>query len=107
MADIDVNQILMQMRSMAAAAQGGTAAQPAAATQGADFASLLQSSVNQVNSAQKTAGSMSAAFAKGDPSVDLTEVMVAVQKSSVSFQAMVQVRNKLVQAYQDVMNMPI
>lgn len=107
MADIDVNQILMQMRSMAAAAQGGVAAQPAAATQGADFASLLQSSVNQVNSAQKTAGSMSEAFAKGDPSVDLTEVMVAVQKASVSFQAMTQVRNKLVQAYQDVMNMPV
>ncbi len=107
MADIDVNQILMQMRSMAAAAQGGAAAQPAAAAQGADFASLLQSSVNQVNSTQSTAKTMSEAFAKGDPSVDLTEVMVAVQKASVSFQAMTQVRNKLVQAYQDVMNMPI
>lgn len=106
MADIDVNQILVQMRAMAASAQGGVAAQPAAAP-GADFASLLQSSVNQVNSAQKAAGSMSAAFAKGDPSVDLAEVMVAVQKAGISFQAMTQVRNKLVQAYQDVMNMPL
>lgn len=107
MTDIDVNQLLAQMRTMAAAAQTGVAAQPAAATQGADFASLLQQSVNQVNSAQQTAGSMSEAFAKGDPSVDLTEVMVAVQKASLSFQAMTQVRNKLVQAYQDVMNMPV
>lgn len=107
MADIDVNQILVQMRAMAASAQGGVAAQQPAAATGADFASLLQSSVNQVNSAQKTAGSMSEAFAKGDPSVDLTEVMVAVQKSSISFQAMLQVRNKLVQAYQDVMNTPL
>jgi flagellar hook-basal body complex protein FliE len=50
---------------------------------------------------------MSDAFVKGEPNVDLTEVMVAVQKASLSFQAMTQVRNKLVQAYQDVMNMPV
>jgi len=50
---------------------------------------------------------MAEAFAKGDTSTDLTEVMVAMQKASLSFQAMTQVRNKLLEAYKDVMNMPV
>jgi flagellar hook-basal body complex protein FliE len=50
---------------------------------------------------------MRTAFEQGEPGVDLAEVMIAVQKSSVSFQAMVEVRNKLVDAYKDVMNMPV
>lgn len=107
MSNIDVNQIMMQMRQMAAASQGANMAQPTAAPEGADFASLLKSSVDQVNAAQKTAGAMTEAFAKGDPNTDLTEVMVAMQKASLSFQAMTQVRNKLVEAYKDVMNMPV
>ncbi len=107
MADIDVNQIMMQMRAMAAAAQGSNMAQPAAAPQGADFASLLKNSVDQVNSAQGASKALSEAFAKGDPNTDLTEVMVAMQKASLSFQAMTQVRNKLVEAYKEVMSMPV
>jgi flagellar hook-basal body complex protein FliE len=47
------------------------------------------------------------AFESGDANVSLAEVMVASQKASVSFQAMLQVRNKLVEAYKDVMNMPM
>ena len=105
MADIDVNQIMVQMRAMAAAAQSANTVQPAA--QGADFASLLKTSVDQVNATQTQARGMAEAFAKGDPSADLTEVMVAMQKASLSFQAMTQVRNKLVEAYKDVMNMPV
>lgn len=108
MADIDVNQILVQMRAMAAAAQPGAIAPPAAeALQGGGFADLLKQSVEQVNAAQGESRNMADAFAKGDPNTDLTEVMVAMQKASLSFQAMTQVRNKLVQAYQDVMNMPV
>lgn len=108
MADIDVNQLLVQMRSMAAAAQTTTVA-PAAteAVQGGGFADLLRQSVEQVNAAQGESRNLANAFAAGDPSTDLTEVMVAMQKASLSFQAMTQVRNKLVQAYQDVMNMPV
>lgn len=107
MADIDVNQILTQMRAMAAAAQASAAPQPADAVQGGGFADLLKQSVNQVNAAQSESRSLANAFAKGDPNTDLTEVMVAMQKASLSFAAMTQVRNKLVQAYQDVMNMPV
>ncbi len=50
---------------------------------------------------------MKQAFETGQGDADLAEVMIAVQKSSLSFEAMVQVRNKLVDAYKDVMNMPI
>ncbi len=109
MSEIDVNQLLNQMRAMAAAAQAGT---PAAAERpqeggGADFAALLKQSVAQVNENKQTATDMANAFAAGDPNVDLTEVMLAVQKASLSFQAMTQVRNKLVDAYQQIMNMSI
>lgn len=107
MADIDVNQIMVQMRAMATAAQSPAAAQPAAAASGADFASLLRNSIDQVNDTQQTSKTMVEAFSKGDPNTDLTEVMVAMQKASLSFQAMTQVRNKLVEAYKDVMNMPV
>ena len=60
-----------------------------------------------MNDIQQQAGKVSDSFEKGDPQTDLTEVMVALQKAKISFQAMVEVRNKLVVAYQDVMNMQI
>ena len=50
---------------------------------------------------------MSSAFEIGKTGVDLTDVMIASQKATVSFQALTQVRNKLVQAYQDIMQMPV
>ena len=56
---------------------------------------------------QQTASTMRTALERGEEGVDLTQVMVAMQKSSLSFQAMVEVRNKLVEAYKDVMNMPV
>ena len=54
-----------------------------------------------------TAARFANAFEVGQSGVDLTDVMIASQKASVSFQAMTQVRNKLVQAYQDIMQMPV
>jgi flagellar hook-basal body complex protein FliE len=53
------------------------------------------------------AGQLAESFSAGDPGVDLAQVMVALQKASVSFQAMTQVRNKLVDAYRDIMSMPV
>ena len=50
---------------------------------------------------------MAAALERGDKSVALPEVMIALQKASLSFQAMTEVRNRLVSAYQEIMNMPI
>lgn len=93
------------MRVMAAQA----AAQPARPEQGAgnDFSQLLKQSIDGVNEAQLEAGAMKKAFETGQGDVDLAEVMIAIQKSSLSFETMVQVRNKLVDAYKEVMNMPI
>lgn len=108
MSDMDINAVLAQMRVLAAQAQSRPAAPTAAeGQQGVDFGALLKESVEQVNSLQKEASGLGERFEMGDPSADLTQVMVAVQKASVAFQAITQVRNKLVSAYQDIMNMPI
>lgn len=106
MSDFNVNQVLNQMRAMSLQAAG--AARPAQETTGgADFSSLLQQSLASVNNVQQRASKMVEAFEMGAPNVSLAEVMVETQKANVSFQATLQVRNKLVEAYKDVMNMPM
>ncbi|MGD8525638.1 MAG: flagellar hook-basal body complex protein FliE [Thioalkalispiraceae bacterium] len=102
---ITPDTILAQMRAMAAQAQGATLNTNETAQ--SDFSNLLKQSIDKVNETQMEAKNLQDAFQLGDPNVQMSEVMVAMQKSSVSFQAMIQVRNKLVQAYQDVMNMPV
>lgn len=71
------------------------------------FGDLMTQAVNKVNDVQKTSSAMADAYERGVAGVDITDVMIASQKASVSFQAAVQVRNKLIEAYRDVMNMPI
>jgi flagellar hook-basal body complex protein FliE len=71
------------------------------------FGEIMSQAVNKVNEVQKASSAMATAYEQGVAGVDITDVMIASQKASVSFQAMVQVRNKLVEAYRDVMNMPI
>jgi flagellar hook-basal body complex protein FliE len=105
MSEMNVNQVLAQMRAMSL--EAGTAKVPEAGGGGADFAAMLKQSIGTVNDSQQAAGKMTKAFETGDTNVSLAEVMVASQKASVSFQAMLQVRNKLVEAYKDVMNMPM
>jgi flagellar hook-basal body complex protein FliE len=109
MSEMGISQVLDQMRAMAAQAQHTPAAESgnAAATGRPDFAGLLQQSVNSVNEAQQASGKLQAAFEAEDPDVDVAQVMVAMQKSSLSFQAMVTVRNKLIAAYQEIMSMPV
>lgn len=72
-----------------------------------DFADALKASLNQVNQTQIQAEKLGKNFAMGDDSVSLSDVMIAGQKANISFQATVQVRNKLVSAYQDIMNMQV
>ena len=103
---IDVSQLLAQMRVMAAAAQGKPP-QAAAQAGAPDFGALIKNALNQVNESQLRAQGLAQAFELGDPKVSLSDVMVSLQKANVSFQAMTQVRNKLVQAYQEVMNMQV
>jgi len=99
-----IEQMLSALRTTAAQASGGKAAASAPAAGGADFAQVLQSSIDKVNETQQQANQMAEKLAAGDTSQNLHEVMIALQTASVSFQEMVQVRNKLVTAYQDVMN---
>ena len=107
MSDIDVNQVLAQMRVMAARAQGAADPQAVSGADKPDFSQLLKQSVNAVNETQQHAGKLTEQFQAGDPNADLTQVMVALEKASVSFEAMKQVRNKLVDAYQEIMRMQI
>ncbi len=112
----DIQQVLLQMRAMKAQAQhgvNGAAGLPESArggvqaVDGQGFGDLLKQAVNSVHEQQQAAGKLTQAFERGDPGVDLPEVMIGLQKASVSFQAMTQVRNRLVSAYEDIMKMPI
>ncbi len=103
MTDMNVNQVLAQMRAMSIEASN----KPQETDNNTDFSAMLKQSIDAVNDTQKASGQLSKAFEMGDPDVSLAEVMIASQKAGVSFQAMVQVRNKLVEAYKDVMNMPM
>jgi len=108
MSDISsVNQVLAEMRRLTAAAQSGPQEADKTQAPGSDFSALLKQSIDQVNDTQKAAGKLSNAFSAGDPNVDVTQVMVALQKAGVAFQAMTEVRNRLVSAYQDIMSMPV
>lgn len=101
-----IDQMLGQLRAMSAlAASESPAAQPAAGSP--DFADVLQNTVEQVNKTQLESRAMQEQFELNPDQANLQDVMVSLQKASLSFQTMVQVRNKLVQAYQEVMNTQI
>jgi flagellar hook-basal body complex protein FliE len=63
--------------------------------------------VDQIAAMQNQANSLASAYEAGDKSVDLTKVMLEVQKADLAFRAMTQVRNKLIDAYTQVMNMSV
>ena len=96
--------MVAQLRAVAAQAAQAPEAQNAPA---ADFAALLKNALADTNAAQMEARELSKQFAMGDPNASLEEVVLTLQKASVSFQTMVQVRNKLVSAYQEIMNMQV
>ncbi|WP_291994700.1 flagellar hook-basal body complex protein FliE [Candidatus Accumulibacter sp. ACC003] len=102
-----IEQALSALRASSVAAGGRVAeaqSPPAGAT---DFAQVLQNSIAQVSQTQQQAEAMAANFAGGNGTENLHEVMIALQTANLSFQEMIQVRNKLVSAYQDVMNMQV
>lgn len=101
-----IEQMLSVLRSTAAQATG-KAPESTPVAGAPDFADILKGSIDKVNQTQQQADQMAEKLAAGDTSQNLHEVMIALQTASVSFQEMVQVRNKLVTAYQDVMNMQV
>ena len=103
---MQISQVLAEMRALQARASG-IAEGPAASAQPSEFASLLKNSVDHVASMQNQATALANAYETGDKSIDLTKVMLEVQKASLAFRAMTEVRNKLVDAYTQVMNMSV
>lgn len=106
----DIASVLNQMRAIRAQTQAelnvNVREVAEAPKSGADFSVLLRSAVDSVAELQNDASAKANAFVRGETN-DLVGVMLAQQKSSIAFQALTQVRNKVVSAYQDIMNMPI
>jgi len=125
---IDHSQIqamLQQLRAAAAQTQapGSFAASAASAASGAapadsangaaqaakpvDFSQVLKSSLDKVAETQQSASDLSDRYMRGDDNVNLSEVMIAGQKANIALQTTIQVRTKLVAAYNDIMNMQV
>lgn len=110
---IDTSRIEAMVAQLRAAAAKATPAAEAAlpadggATQRVSFESVLKSSLDQVNAAQQHSTQLAQRFATGDTTVSLSDAMISLQKSSIAFQQTVQVRNKLVAAYQEIMAMGV
>lgn len=101
-----IDNLLGQLR--AAAATGSAPARAAAApVAGTDFATLLKNSLDGINGSQVDATRLARDFELGAPNANLNDVMISMQKANLSFQEMVQVRNRLVSAYHDIMNMQV
>ena len=111
---IDSSQIQAMMAQLkAAATRPGMEVQAPTVVPGGEpaakvnFADALKSSIGQVSEAQLDAGALGRRFTGGDEAVSLSDVMISMQKASIGFQATVQVRNKLVSAYHEIMNMQV
>jgi flagellar hook-basal body complex protein FliE len=107
-----IDAMVAQLRAAAAKMEGGAGAvkgpsEESGATGPIDFASALQASINKVSDAQLSSQKLGRQFAMGDDNISLSDVMISMQKASIAFQTTVQVRNKLVSAYHDIMNMQI
>ena len=105
MSSMQISQVLAEMRALQARASG--IAEAPVGAQPSEFANLMKNSVDHVASMQNQATALAEAYETGDKSVDLTKVMLEVQKASLAFRAMTEVRNKLVDAYTQVMNMSV
>lgn len=91
-----------QMLGRPEALIGGGGAEPAPS-----FSNILSSAIQSVHGAQADAKVLQQGYQMGDPEVGLEQTMIVMNKASLSFQMLTQARNKVVQAYTDVMNMPV
>lgn len=114
--NIQANNLYAELQSMASQVSGSTPAirpnmetniQQVNNTSSTNFGQLLQQAVDNVNDLQSESGRLKNALEMGDRSVSLAETMIASQKAGIAFEATVQVRNKLVEAYKQIMSMPV
>ena len=104
MSEINSLSLMNQMRLMASKAEGSgieinSAQEP--------FGNVFQRALENVNDLQSTADVLKTRFELGDDNVAVSDVMIAMQKASLGFEATLRVRNKAVEVYQDIMSMPI
>jgi flagellar hook-basal body complex protein FliE len=115
MSQLQINQVLAQIRSLSShglpptrpMAPGVAEPGAVAGVSGGGFGQMLKQGIEAVNRSQQTATTMADSFERGVAGVDLAQVMLETQKASVSFRALTEVRNRLVNVYQEIMNMPI
>ena len=108
MSQMEINQVLAQIRSLSAQTKVGTSqATQTQQTGPSEFANIMRKGLDAVNQNQMKADELSDAFARGTPGVELPQVMLAGAKANISFHALNEVRNRLVSAYQDIMNMQL
>jgi flagellar hook-basal body complex protein FliE len=114
MSQMEIDRVLAQIRSISQTTRAGAAgpagaAGAAGAVGGIDngFAKLLKQGIDSVNSAQSKATDLATKFERGVPGVELPQVMLEMQKANISFRALTEVRNKFVDAYREIMNMPL
>ena len=101
---ISNEQLLSQIRSLGRELQVAAAPEPPATT---GFGDLLKTSLDAVNEAQQHSRELKVGFETGTGDASLVDVMIASQKADIAFRAVTEVRNKLITAYQDIMNMPV
>jgi len=108
MSSVDsMHGLLNQMHAMANVSAAKPISAPIAASQTGGFAAELTKALQSVSSAQIGATQKQHHFIMGTGDVQLNDVMIDMQKASIGFQAAVQVRNKLVAAYQTIASMPL
>jgi len=117
MSSMQIDSVLAQIRSLQQQTKigvpqlrpthelGGSGAAGAASQP--SFANVMRQGLDRVNEAQAKATNIATAFEKGAPGIELSQVMLESQKASVSFRAATEVRNRLVSAYQEIMNMQV
>ena len=104
MVEMEINRVLAQMRALSAELSPRPQSRP---LDSVDFGAVLKDAIGKVNDSTQAADKLVTEFEMGTGNVSVAEVMVATQKASLSFQAMNEVRNRLIDAYHEVMNMPI
>ena len=108
---IDTNTLLVQLRAMAQDAgippSEAASAELRSTVDTVDFSKILENSLQSVNGRSMDAKELRESYEAGSPNVELADVMIAAQKARISFEALTQVRNKMVSAYKEVMSMPL
>ena len=104
-----MNAALAQIQALQKASgnQAGSSIGDGITSEAVDFKTILKNAINDVSSAQNNAQAKVQAFSTGDSSMSLEEVMVSLQKANISFQGMMAVRNRLVDAYKEVTNLQV